>query len=86
MPFIELPFDPEILSTLDWHQDELFGERKEDVIDAVERLPKLQREIVNGLFYEGLFKKDLVDRLGISKPMLDKHLALAVGKLRHALS
>lgn len=60
-------------------------QRFQAVIDAVEGLPKAEREIVNALFWEGISRQALCERLGIPRSTLDGRADKALEAVGRAL-
>lgn len=57
----------------------------ERVLDAVESLPRRQREVIEALFWERLTERPLARRMGLSRNTVKTHKRRAIATLRRAL-
>lgn len=74
---MQLPFDPEWFDEVD-HGSTDDRPDLEHLLRAVDQLPKLERAIIEAVFFEQESKRGLARRLGISRPELEKRLKRAL--------
>lgn len=85
----ERPTDPHLFN--EWgallrpaeHADVVQMDR---VRDAIESLPARQRDVINGLFYEGCTKTVIADRLGVSRHEVRRLMLEAFASLQATLA
>lgn len=81
-----MPFDP---TGMEWWT---FGDRTPETIElsvqireVVDRLPKVQRAVVNAVFYERLKKRVVARQLGMYPLAVDRALERALRTIREEL-
>jgi RNA polymerase sigma factor (sigma-70 family) len=85
----ERPVDPRLFS--EWEQllrkpVDVDVDREDRVREAIERLPDRQRDVVNGVFYEGVPKTVLAERLQVSRHEVRRLYVDALRKLEEELA
>lgn len=82
----DFPLDPHTLEVLRWEGLDA-GTRAllERVREAVDRLPPLERDLINALFFERVAKSEYARRQGWNRPMVERVRQRAIDSLEWML-
>lgn len=81
-----IPLDPKWLNTLDWEKDSEVGPTNADEVrDVVDSLPVKYRDLINGLFYEGLTLAQYAVRARLTRSESRRLQAEAMAHLKQEL-
>lgn len=80
----ELTFSPDVLDAVDWGTG-VASPHGDALAAAIDDLDPKLRDTVNAIFYEGISKRALARREGISRTEVDKRMKNAMIALRKVL-
>lgn len=78
----EVSWDPALFQFVASPEEPVPHELAEALLDAIERLPELQQQIINAMFYQRASKTQTIQDLGISRGKFERQFVKAMNALR----
>lgn len=88
-PTVRQSFDPLLLDVLLWgplDDKERDPALREELMELVDKLPEMERRVMEGLFWEQLSRRELGRQMGISRARVKTLLERGLAKLSEELT